>query len=317
MRPSLAGLTGAAVFVALAVVVAGETRAQTCTSYSVTVLAGEASYTSRFMYRTAGGQTRSLGVDSVDVGSTRSFTSNQSVQFGIYVVDTEAERWDPRTSGAEIWFEDWNDDDYDDAGLRVVTSACSPPPPQTPPPPPPTPAPETLETTETRDQALTALIEQGDATTQPDPDDETTRADEGTETPPPGDGDEVARKEGVEESPLPEGRDEAPDVRDETPDGRDETPPPVTPRATPVPKLAQEEAEGTKSSPDEKPSSRERDDQTVESPADQEGANDMPTDEEPSAATPEPTAAPVGPIRPVTGHGVSGLPPPRRLSAQP
>ena len=295
MRPSLGGLAGAAVAVVLAVVVAGETRAQTCTSYSVTVLSGEASYTSRFMYRTPGGSGQSLGIDSGDIGSSRSFTSSQSVEFGIYVVDTEVERWDPRASGGEIWFEDWNDDDYNDAGLRVVTSACSPPP---PPPPPPTPAPETLETTETRDQDLTALTEQGDETTQPDQRDETTRADNGDETPSE-DGDETTQKEDGDGSSTPEGRDESRQR--------------ATPRSAPAPGLTQGQGDGTTTS-DEETSSRERDDQTGQSPADQEGTEGAPAVEEPSTATQKPTATPTGPIRPVTGHGVSGLPPPRRLT---
>ena len=88
--------------VATAFVAAGESDAQTCTVYNVTVLRGEAAYTSHFLYRTPGGSAERLGVGTEDVGATATVTSSQSIEFGIFVVNTGAEIWTPQIDGQEI-----------------------------------------------------------------------------------------------------------------------------------------------------------------------------------------------------------------------
>ena len=130
--PSRWALVLGAALAAIALAYAfNEGRAQTCTSYTITVLPGEAAFRSEFLYRTRGAtDSRSLNLTTDNVGATTTVTSGAPLDFGIYVLDQGYERWDPSTSGQELWFEDWNDDDFDDAGLRVATSSCSPPPPQ-------------------------------------------------------------------------------------------------------------------------------------------------------------------------------------------
>ena len=134
--PSRWALVLGAALAAIALAYAfNEGRAQTCTRYTITVLPGSAQFTSEFLYRTRGAtDSRSLNLTTDNVGATATVTSGAPLDFGIYVLDLGYERWDPSTSGQELWFEDWNDDDFDDAGLRVATSSCSPP---LPPPPPP------------------------------------------------------------------------------------------------------------------------------------------------------------------------------------
>lgn len=96
--------------------------------YTVTVLKGNAYFTSDFVYRIAGGDVESLGrLKNTDVGSSYTVTSDRSLEFGIRVsntvLNTKYLRWKNARRG-DLWFEDEDDNDYDDAGLSVAISGC-------------------------------------------------------------------------------------------------------------------------------------------------------------------------------------------------
>lgn len=310
-RPLLAGLIGTAVVAAIAVAAAGEGRAQTCTSYTVTVLQGDASFVSRFLYRSAGGASQSLGLDSGDVGSSRTFTTSQSVQFGIFVVDSDEESWNARTSGQEIWFEDWTDDDYDDAGLRVVTSACSPPPP--PPPPPP------VDTSDRSTDGGSEALQLGAVETQNDGDDETPRDDSG-ETP--AEEDDEAPRDDSGETPAEDG-DETPGNEEQKKrgDGGEEQPGDTTGKTQPENNAdtrstgQRDDTRPTRSGDAAGTSPGDGADSTKETPSKQDVSDDPPADGQPETSDTESARTTVTPEQPVTGHGVPGLPPPQRLTA--
>ena len=97
----------------------------TCATYTVTVLPGYgANYTNEFAYRISGGAAQRLGIVNTDVGQSRTVQNSGSIQFGIYVQNRDYYRWDPRIVGNEYRFEDIDDNDYDDAILRVTGSSC-------------------------------------------------------------------------------------------------------------------------------------------------------------------------------------------------
>ena len=96
----------------------------TCTVYTVTVLQGEAQFASEFVYRSPGGFAQDLGgLRNVDVGVSRTVRGT-SLTFGIRIIYNGHLRWNVRISGNELWFEDYNDNDFNDAGLRVTRSSC-------------------------------------------------------------------------------------------------------------------------------------------------------------------------------------------------
>lgn len=97
----------------------------TCATYTVTVLPGYgANYTNEFVYRISGGAAQHLGIVNTNVGQSRTVQNSGSIQFGIYVQNRDYYRWDPRIVGNEYRFEDIDDNDYDDAILRVTGSSC-------------------------------------------------------------------------------------------------------------------------------------------------------------------------------------------------
>ena len=95
-----------------------------CTTFRFTVLEGDADFSSSFLYRVVGGSSQRIGVGTSDVFATADVSIDQSIQLGIFVHERGRERWDPVVSGPTVWFEDWTDNDYNDAGLRVATSPC-------------------------------------------------------------------------------------------------------------------------------------------------------------------------------------------------
>ena len=101
-----AAITGSALLATVAIYAVSTGRAQTCTDYAITVLAGEAAFTSEFLYRVPGQESMSLKLTTDNVGSDATVRSAQPIEFGIYVYDQSFERWTPRIQGQEIWFED-------------------------------------------------------------------------------------------------------------------------------------------------------------------------------------------------------------------